>query len=184
MKFYKNGFVVTEISDKKSELYILENLNIWPLDNLDLNDDPIGKALIDSEYSYYYSDEKLGCVPDSDYVKRYFRHCKDLHMDVTILLFESFDDAVMIDANDKLKIKKVLGYDCTACVSLSYLQWEYTQYPELAERGFTFNKYGFLDSLEGVLYFTKLRQETRASGINIEDFWDETPTRISIVDIL
>lgn len=175
MNLYRNGFIVATMN--------VENLiyNAWPL--ADLDDDEVAEALTNlADNNWFIKYKMQHLAPDFGYIRMYLNHCNKINLDVKVLLFESPDNTIIID--DELEICEVLGYDCIATVYYSYLQDEYDACrAEMLEKGFSLNQHGLLDSLEGALYFNKLRKEVIASGVNLEDFWEELPVRISIVSI-
>ncbi|RGH66567.1 hypothetical protein, partial [Ruminococcus sp. AM31-15AC] len=65
-----------------------------------------------------------------------------------------------------------------------YLKNEYNYFKDdLNAKGIYVNKYGLLDSLEDVLTYISLRQKDISSGIQLENFWKELPTKISCVKL-
>ena len=44
------------------------------------------------------------------------------------------------------------------------------------------NKNGLVNSLEDIMEYINIRRAVIASGVNLEDFWEETPVKISVVD--
>ena len=171
----KNGYVVATL-DPDSHSY-----HSWPLS--DLTGDKTAEAFYDEAFDTWYVNYHMqSIVPDLTYIRRYTAYCKSIGLDAVVLLFETPDDFFVVE--DELEIIEVLGYDCIATVSYSFLQTEIDACQvEFEERGIVPNKYGLLERLEDVEYFIELRQEVIASGVNIEDFWPETPARISIVNL-
>ena len=153
----------------------------WPLSGL--TGDKTAESFYDEAFDTWYVNYHMqSIVPYITYIRRHTAYCKSIGLDAVVLLFETPDSNFVVD--DDLEIIEVLGYDCIATVSYSYLQTEIDAcQTELGERGNVPNKYGLLEKLEDVEYFIELRQEVIASGVNIEDFWPETPAKISIVDL-
>ncbi len=177
MNLYKNGFVVAEVNFEDF------TYNAWPLN--DLSDDKIAQLLTDeADDKWFLKYQRMQHIaPDLDYTKRYLDYCESINLQVEVLLFESLNDRIVID--DELEICEVLGFDCIGTVYYSYLQTELDACrSELLEKNIIPNKYGLLDKLEDALYFNQLRQEVIASGVNLEDFWEEIPVRISILNIV
>jgi len=175
MSLYKNGFVVAEVNCKNT------TYNSWPLS--DLPEDKIAESLTDEAYeNWYVKYDMQHIVPDSNYIKIYLNYCKSIDLKVKVLLFESLDNTITIE--DEFDICEVLGFDCIGTVNYSYFQTEFKDFElELLEKNIIPNKYGLLTKLEDVLYFIELRKRDIALGINLEDFWEELPVRISIVNI-
>ena len=175
MNLYKNGYVVADINNENSAY------NAWPLS--ELKNDTVAEQLTDDAYEiWFYNYDMHHIIPDVNYIKTYQNYCNSIDLQTKILLFESPDNNIVID--DTPEIIEELGFDCLGTVYFSYLQSEYNDFkPELTERKIFPNKHGLFDKLEYVLYYIELRQKDIASGINLEDFWEELPVRISVVDI-
>lgn len=175
MRLYKNGFVVAEINTKDKAY------NAWPLS--DLYDDKIAEALTnEADDNWFVKYEMQHIIPDLDYIKKYLAYCNSIQLEVKVLLFESPNNKIVID--DELEIGETLGFDCIGTVYYSYFQTEYNEFKsELQEENIISNKYGLLNSYEETLYFQELRKKVIASGVNLEDFWEELPVKISIVNI-
>ena len=174
MILYKNGFVVADMSAENSAY------NAWPL--ADKKNDKMAQALTDEAYNRWFAVYDMQQIlPDTEYIKRYLDYCNRIHLPVKVLLFESPNGNIAID--NEPKICETLGFDCIGTVHYSYLQTEYNEFrPELLEQNIVLNPHGLLGRLEDVLFFVKLRKKVIASGINLEDFWEELPVRISVVD--
>ena len=176
MSLYKNGFVVAEINT--GELIY----NAWPLSDL-LNDKMAELLTEEADISWFMQYDMQHIAPDSGYIKKYLDYCNSIKLKVKVLLFESLNNTIVVD--DKFEICEVLGFDCIGSVYFSYLQTEYKDYElDLSKKNIALNKHGLLDKLEDVLYFIELRKKYIADGISLEDFWEELPVRISIVNII
>ena len=175
MNLFKNGFVVAEMN-VDDLLY-----RAWPL--FELRDDKTAQALTDfADETWFFVYNMQHIVPDQNYVKQYLNYCKSIDLQVEVLLFESWNDAIVID--DEVEICEVLGFDCIGNVYYPYLQTELDAcMSELLANNIVPNKYGLLKKLEDVVFFIESRKREIASGINLEDFWEELPVRISIVNI-
>ena len=175
MNLYRNGFVVSQLNNQYG------SYNAWPLS--DLSDDLTAESLTnEADDRWFIKYDIQHIIPDLNFIKGYYNYCKSINLDVKVLLFESLNSRIVVD--DKIEIKEVLGFDCIGTVYYSYLHEEYSEYrQDLLEKNITLNRNGLFDSFEEVLYFVELRKKAIASGINIEDFWDETIVKISIVDI-
>lgn len=176
MELFKNGFVVAEINTENFAY------NAWPLH--ELSNDKIAVELTDEAYDNWYIKYNMQqIIPDTKYIKSYLDYCNSINLQVKVLLFETPYNNIVTDG--KYEICEVLGFDCIGTVYYSYLQDELDAcMSEFSENNITPNKYRLLDNLEDVLFFIKSRKEVIASGINLEDFWEELPVRISIVNIL
>ena len=75
--------------------------------------------------------------------------------------------------------KEILGFDCIGTVGFSYLKTDVG----VSTEGLPLNKYGLFDSQEDALEYGRRRREVIASGVNLEDYWEETPIRLSVIQI-
>lgn len=79
-----------------------------------------------------------------------------------------------------------LGYDCMAGDSVSYLTEVFTEdsvlevYKRFREK---LNVNGLLSTYEEVEDFIKERNKLLAQGINLEDYWEPVPVKLSLVAI-
>ena len=175
MNLYRNGFVVATIDPDQFSYHA------WPL--FDLDDDRNAQKLTDEAWDRWFSKYDMQhIVPDLNYVKKYFAYCKCIHLEVEILLFETPYDIITVA--EEFKIDKVLGYDCIGTVYYSYLREECEYHradleAELAEQGIRLNEYGLFDKIEDVMFFAGLRKKAVSLGLNVENFWEAIPARIS-----
>lgn len=177
MRLYRNGFVVAEITNTENFTY-----RAWPL--FDLIDDKMALALTDESYNTWFEKyEMQHIVPDSNYIKRYSAYCNSIGLKVKVLLFESLYK--VFEVENSFVIDEILGFDCIGTVYESYLRTEFESFKgELELHNIRLNKNGLFHTLEEAVYFSKLRQQAIASGENIENFWEEVPVRISVVNLL
>ena len=175
MNMYKNGYVVA-ILNANGKAY-----DAWPLAKI--SGDTIAKSLTDTaDNEWFCVYDMQAIIPDLNFAMMYYNYCRSIKLPVELLLFESLDNDIVTE--DKVSIKEVLGFDCIGSVNFSYLQTERKDFEtDLASKNIHLNKNGLLNSLDDVLYFIKIRKEVMESGINLEDFWTETPVKISIIDI-
>lgn len=173
MELYKNGYVVAKLNaDGKA-------YDSWPLS--DMLNDKIAEYLTDkADDEWFCKYDMQHIAPDLDYAKKYLEYCEKINLPVKLLLFESPDDTITV--NDAVEIVDTLGYDCIATVYYSYLQTESDDLKSgIFNKKIYLNKYGLADSLEDVLNFIKERRKIIDSGGELEDFWEETPVKISVV---
>ena len=174
MQLFKNGYVVAKlnVNDKAYDA--------WPL--ADLPNDKIAESLTDrADNEWFCKYDMQHFVPDLNYAKIYLNYCKSINLPVKMLLFESLDNTITV--NDEVRIVEIMGFDCIATVYYSYLQSEKNEFKaDLLSKNIHLNKNGLANSMEDVLNFIKIRKDVIASGVNLEDFWQEFPVRISIVD--
>jgi len=176
MELYRNGYVVARLN------FNGKAYDAWPLS--DLSCDKIAESLNDkADDEWFCKYDMQHIAPDLNYTRSYLNYCKSINVPTKILLFESQSNAITVD--DDIEITEVMGFDCIGTVYHSYLQTEFNDFkPELQERNITLNRYGLFDKLEDTLAFIELRKSAIASGMNLEDFWEETPIKISVVNIL
>lgn len=174
MELFKNGYVVAKLNGNDKAY------DAWPL--ADLSNDKVAESLTDkADNEWFCKYDMQHIVPDLNYAQSYLNYCKSIKLPVKMLLFESFDNTITV--NDEVRIAEIMGFDCIATVYYSYLQTEKNEFnADLLSKNIHFNQYGLLNSMEDVLNFIKIRKEVIASGVHLEDFWNELPVRISIVD--
>lgn len=175
MNLYKNGYVVSEVKDNNY------TYNVWPLDDLDNDNDAVALTNeADSNWFLQYDMQHI--APDFQFAYKYLQHCKKKNMKANILLYETANSEIIVSDNNLPT--KLLGYDCIGIVSYSYLKDEYKYFKEdLNAKGIYINEYGLFDTLEDVLTYISLRQKDINSGINLEDFWEELPVKISCIEL-
>lgn len=175
MKLYRNGYVVSEVKDNDY------TYNVWPFEDVD--DDKNAMMLTEeAENTWFLQYDMQHIVPDFKFVYKYFQYCQNNGLKSNILLYETTNKEIVVP---EIKLPtKLLGFDCIGNVYYSYLKNEYNYFKDdLNAKGIYVNKYGLLDSLEDVLTYISLRQKDISSGIQLENFWEELPTKISSVKL-
>lgn len=177
MKLYKNGFIIAEMKKNENCYY-----DAWPLQKF--SNDPIAKELTDeADNKWFTKYDMQEIVPDLKYIKKYKEYCDNLNLNTKVLLIESPNKYPNIE--EDIEIEEVMGYDCMGTIYYSYLYTDFKNYEqELKKDNIILNKNGLFNRFEDVLNFIKLRKLDFNSGLNIENFWEETPVKISIVNIL
>ncbi len=174
MELFQNGYVVAKLNiDGKA-------YDSWPLS--DLSNDKIAESLTDkADDEWFCRYDMQHIVPDLNYAKMYLDYCNRINFPAKILLFASLNNTITVD--DRVNIVEVMGFDCIATVYYSYLQSESNEFKlDLLSKNIHLNKNGLANSLDDVLSFIQIRKKVIASGVNLEDFWKETPVKISILD--
>lgn len=185
---YNNGYVVKDLIDNE-ELLInhnvyrgLQSYHNWPLSK---EIDSISKELTKSLENYFDENNYIEIVRDVKLLRRYVNHCKKLEKRVIILKIMSNDDTFIAD--EDLNETEVLGYDCMAGDSISYLTEIHTEsaakfelYKSLKTK---LNSNGLLNSYEEVEDFIRKRNKLLEQGINLEDYWKPIPVRLSLVTL-
>ena len=187
-----NGYIVKDLIDNE-DLSInhayrgLQSYHNWPLEK---EEDTISKELTKSAASLFERHlEKYGyeyeIITDVELLKKYVNHCKNLQLEIIVMKIMSNKNAP-VSSND-LKEIEILGYDCMATESESYLAEIY------AEDGDEFEPYksikgkvnsnGLLNTYEEVEDFIGKRNKLLEQGLNLEDYWEPVPVRLSIVEI-
>ena len=166
-KLYKNGFIIAEMKQSENCIY-----NAWPLEGIE--DDSTAQSLTEeADEKWFTKYDMLEIIPDLEYIKKYKKCCDKLNIDTKVLLIETPYQFPII--NENIEIEEILGYDCIGTVGYSYL------HQESNERNILLNKNGLIDKYEDVLKFIEHRKKDIESGLNIENFWEEIPIKISIV---
>ena len=119
---YNNGYVVKDLIENEDLLINhsayrgVQSYHNWPLAR---EQDPVSKELtreIDHDFEKNGYGEILG---DTELLKKYVAHCKDLKIEVVVMKIMSASDACTAD--EDLEEREELGYDCMAGDSVSYL---------------------------------------------------------------
>ncbi len=169
MRLYRNGYIVATVNDYDNFSY-----NSWPLTKI--KDDEVVDGLIDeADDKWFTVFDMQEVAPDLDYAIRYADYCKELGIEAVILLAETSDSD--FEVNDDICIEEVYGFDCIGTVYFSYLRAEAKDFKEELH----LNRYGLFDTIEDVDKYIELRREVIESGVNLEDYWKETPIRLSKV---
>lgn len=175
MDLYKNGYVVAEVKDNDY------TYNVWTFEDVD--DDKNAMLLTEeADNNWFLQYDMQHIVPDFRFVYKYFQHCQNKGLKSNILLYETSNKEIVVSEN--ILPTQLLSFDCIGNVYYSYLKNEYSYFKkELNAKGIYINKYGLLDSLEDVLTYIDLRQKDISYGIQLEDFWKETPAKISCISL-
>lgn len=187
-RLFKNGYIIksyAEKSDCPNELlnYVgIGRYTTWPLEELS---DRISVALTrESEERWFgYQDERLWVVPDSDFLQRYEKHCKDLHIQVFCLQVES-ENPIIVTSTD-LSVNEVLEFDyadtdmSTSCLYDDLTMNEHTVTKRFKPVMHRLNSYGLLNSAEEVQDYLKLRNELITAGYDMEEYYSPTIVRLS-----
>ena len=186
MMLYNNGYIIKDLVDNE-ELSInntvyrgLQSYHSWPLNK---EEDSISKELTKLAEKCFDENNYMEIMPDTKLLKKYVNHCVKLEMKVMILKIMSADNTSI--ANEELKEIEVLGYDCMAGDSVSYLSEihtecgdEFESYKSIKSK---LNSNGLLNTYEEVEDFIKKRKKLLEQGINLEDYWKPVVVRISLV---
>ncbi|MDR2090337.1 MAG: hypothetical protein LBP62_01585, partial [Clostridiales bacterium] len=117
---YNNGYIVKDLIDNEdlsgSFYRGLESYHSWPLEK---EDDPVSKELTKSAQNSFDENDYVEIMLDVKLLRRYVNHCEKLGISVIIMkIMSSKDDFI---ADEDLDETEVLGYDCMAGDSVSYL---------------------------------------------------------------
>ena len=168
MNLFRNGYIVASIRDYGCFAY-----DVWPLDTVE--EKTAVQLTEEADEKWFIAYDMLQIAPDLDYAVRYAECCRKNGIEAVILLAETPDDAWVV--KDEIRIEEVYGFDCIGAVGFSYLRTDFgTDVSQVR-----LNRYGLFDTLEEVESYVEKRREVIASGVNIEDFWKETPIRLSRV---
>ncbi len=185
---YHNGYVVKDLIENEDLLINhsayrgVQSYHNWPLAR---EQDPVSKELtreVDHEFEKNGYVEILG---DTELLKKYVAHCKDLKIEVVVMKIMSASDARMAD--EDLEEREELGYDCMAGDSVSYLVEVLSEDPDTPEsykkiKG-RLNANGLLRRYEEVEDFIRERNKLLEQGVNLEDYWEPVPVRLSLVAV-
>lgn len=87
-------------------------------------------------------------------------------------------------ALDDLEDTEILGYDCMAGDNVSYLieVFEDDNIQSFDNIKKLLNQNGLLNSYEEVENFIQIRNELLQQGLNLEDYWEAIPVKLSLID--
>lgn len=185
---FNNGYIVKDLIDNEDLLINhsvykgIQSYHNWPLAR---ENESVSKELTKAINNYFDGNDHIEIMTDTELLKRYFMHCKKLNMDVFIMKVMSSNNTLTAD-KDLDEIEE-LGYDCMAGDSISYLT------EVLAEDGNGLEEYkrfkdklnsnGLLSSYEEVEDFIRARNKLLEQGVNLENYWEPVPVKLSIVAI-
>lgn len=170
MILYKNGYIVVTVNS-----YFPFSYKAWPLQWIE--DDTANKLTEEADERWFTVYAMYEIAPDLDYVRRYVDCCRKMGIEPVVLLVETPEKGFVV--NDEIVPKEILGFDCFGTVGFSYLKTDVG----VSTEGLPLNKYGLFDSQEDALEYGRRRREVIASGVNLEDYWEETPIRLSVIQI-
>ena len=188
-----NGYIVKDLIDNE-DLSINHNVyrglqcyHNWPLEK---EEDNISKELTKSAASLFEEHlEKYGyeyeIITDVELLKEYVNHCKKLQLEIIVMKIMSNKNAPV--SSHDLKEIEILGYDCMATESESYLAEIFAEdgdnfEPYKSIKGKT-NSNGLLNTYEELEDFIVKRNKLLEQRINLEDYWEPIPVRLSLVEI-
>lgn len=185
---YNNGYIVKDLIDNEDLLINhsaykgIQSYHNWPLAR---EADSVSKELTKEVNNYFDGNDYIEIIRDTKLIKRYLTHCNKLNMDVIIMKVMSSKNT--FTADEDLDEVEELGYDCMAGDSISYLTEVLAEdsnglevYKRFKDK---LNSNGLLSSYEEVEDFIKERNKLLEQGINLENYWEPVPVKLSIVVI-
>jgi hypothetical protein len=185
---YNNGYIVKDLIDNEDLLIShsiykgLQSYHNWPLEK---EGDLISKELTKAVQNFFDENGYIEIMRDTKLLRRYVSHCKKLKINVIIIKIMSSKYTFISD--EDLEEMEVLGYDCMAGDSVSYLTEIHTEggdrvesYKRIKDK---LNTNGLLSTYEEVEDFIKERNKLLEQGVNLEDYWESVPVRLSLVAI-
>lgn len=184
---FNNGYIVKDCKDNE-ELLINDNVyrgiqsyHNWPLER---ENDSVSRQLTKEVNQYFDEHDYIEILRDATLLKKYVAHCKKRKIDVIVMKIMSKDNSFIADKD--FGETEVLGYDCMAGDSVSYLTEVFTEdsvlegYKRFREK---LNVNGLLSTYEEVEDFIKERNKLLEQGIHLEDYWEPVPVKLSLVAI-
>lgn len=188
MNIYNNGYVVkgkfrTIYSQDFDNYRGIGCYTSWPLNEYE-DKDNLAKILSKESEERWFSfvDTTFLTVPEKDFIRRYVEHCNTLNVETVIYQIETPKNIQL--ATDLLEIVEILGWDCLATAQYSYLADEaYNSFNLKPLKKFKqrINKNSLFDSIDDVWEFIEVRNNLLKQGVNLEDYYEAIPARISIV---
>jgi hypothetical protein len=190
---YNNGYIVKDLIDNenlsiKHDVYRgLESYHNWPLEK---EKDTISKELTKLAEISFEENNYNEIMTDVELLREYVNHCEKLRIKAIIMKIMSRKNDFV--ASEQLKETEILGYDCMAGDSVSYLAEIHVEFSDELEpyksikksyNGFRgkSNSNGLLNTYDEVINFIEKRNKLLKQGINLEDYWEPIPVRLSLV---
>ena len=172
MKMYRTGYIAATIEKNNGFSYFA-----WPL--LQIENDIIAESLTDEADDKWFTKYDMPEIaPDLEYVKRYVSYCHSINIDAVILQIEIPFKG--FETTDEITNIITYGYDCIGAVGYSFLENEFSLWKDkLKQNNINLNEYGLFKSIEDVNKFISLRQLYISQGLDLENYWNELPIRIS-----
>ena len=181
MRLINNGYVVQDLNwsifDQNSYKGV-QKFKSWPLRKYNDNESIM---LEDFAWKKWFAFH--GCfeiIPDVNFIKKYIDHCNQLGIEIRLLQIE-LPIKQMVTAS-KLSVKNVLGYDCVAGIEMSYLcmhKQDLKKY--FPTSSLKINNNGLFDRIEDSYEFLSCYHKLINEGVNLEDWGDPIPAKISEV---
>lgn len=185
---YNNGYIIKDLIDNEDLLINhsvykgIQSYHNWPLAK---ETDSVSKELTKAINNYFDENNYIEIMIDTELLKRYLIHCEKLNINVFIMKVMSSKN--IFTADKDLDEKEELGYDCMAGDSISYLTEVFAEDGNGLEEYKRFkdklNSNGLLSSYEEVEDFIRVRNKLLEQGVNLENYWEPVPVKLSIVAI-
>lgn len=184
---YNNGYIVKDLIDNEDLLIDhkvykgIQSYHNWPLAR---ETDSVSKELTKEVNNYFDGSNYIEIMRDTKLLNRYLMHCKKLNIDVFIMKVMSSKNTFMADKD--LDETEELGFDCMAGDSISYLTEVLAEdnglevYKRFKDK---LNSNGLLSSYKDVEDFIRARNKLLEQGVNLENYWEPVPVKLSIVVI-
>lgn len=181
MQLINNGYVVQDLNylifDQDSYNGV-QKFKSWPLRKYNDNESLMLEDFAWKKWFAYH-----GCfetVPDVKFIKKYINHCNHLGIEIRLLQIES--PTKYMETSNTLSIKKVLGFDCVAGIELSYLCMPNQDLKKFFPiSSLKVNTNGLFDRIEDLYEFLSYYHKLVNDGINLENWGDPVPIKISEV---
>jgi hypothetical protein len=193
---YNNGYVVKglyhhEIYSQQWKTYLgIGSYTSWPLKYLNCYAkkwDEIEELSLWRNEGYFLNPRyreknfprNIEFVADIDFIKNYMELCDKEGIKTLIMRMDS--EIFMPVKTKELKIVEVLGWDCVATEYFTLLY-------ELCDKSFgdlslKLNKHYLFDNIDDVKEFISIRESLIDRGIELENAFEPTPGRLSIVEL-
>lgn len=182
---YNNGYIVKDLVCN-GELFLTDNFyrgiasyHNWPLEKEEDNDSKELTKLIEMAFE---KNNFIEILNDVELLRKYVNHCKKRNIDIIVMKVMSQKKFSI--ALDDLEDTEILGYDCMAGDNVSYLieVFEDDNIQSFDNIKKLLNQNGLLNSYEEVENFIQIRNELLQQGLNLEDYWEALPVKLSLID--
>lgn len=186
--FYTNGYIVKEPTVNREFAACrpgyrgLESYRNWPLSD---REDAGSKRLTTLLEKHFDQNNYVEIIADANLLQDYVNYCEKSGIEVVVMKIMTEKNTVVADKD--FQDMEVLGYDCIAGDSVSYLAEIYTEgADEIALYKTTkklVNSNGLFNDRKEADDFIAKRNKLIERGLNLEDYREGFPAKLSLVRV-
>lgn len=185
---YTNGYIVKDLVANEEFLVNnpmyrgLQNYHNWPLID---EKDKISNDLTNLIENHFSNNNNVEILNNTNLLSVYVNHCKEVGIEIIVQKIRTSNNSIIADKD--LTDVEVLGYDCIAGDSISYLAEIFMNGAdkiELYKKTINnVNSNGLFNTYKEAVDFIFERNKLIEKGVNLEDYWEAIPAKISLVHI-